>query len=57
MKYPFAIRASGIQGLGAFATEFIPAGTRLVEYAGERLTTAEACNEDSGSSSLRRIRL
>jgi SET domain-containing protein len=38
----FEIRASGIQGLGAFATAFIPAGTRLIEYAGERLTTAEA---------------
>lgn len=42
MKYPFEIRASGIQGLGAFATECIPAGTRLIEYAGERLTAAEA---------------
>src|SRR4051812_32295058 len=31
-----------MQGLGAFATEFIPAGTRLIEYAGEKLTTAEA---------------
>ena len=42
MKYPFEIRPSGIQGLGAFATERIPAGTRLIEYAGERLTTAQA---------------
>lgn len=39
---PFEIRASPIQGLGAFATAFIPAGTRLMEYAGERLTPAEA---------------
>lgn len=31
-----------MQGLGAFATHRIPAGTRLVEYAGERLTPAEA---------------
>lgn len=38
----FEIRASGIQGLGAFATRAIPAGTRLVEYAGQRLTPAEA---------------
>ena len=36
--YPFEIRRSPIQGLGAFATERIPSGTRLVEYAGERLT-------------------
>jgi SET domain-containing protein len=39
---PYEIRASPIQGLGAFATRFIPAGTRLIEYAGERLTTAAA---------------
>src|SRR3954464_14015395 len=39
---PFEIRDSPIQGLGAFATRFIPAGTRLIEYAGERLTPAEA---------------
>lgn len=39
---PFEIRASPIQGLGAFATRFIPEGTRLIEYAGERLTPAEA---------------
>lgn len=31
-----------MQGLGAFATRHIPAGTRLIEYAGERLTPAEA---------------
>jgi hypothetical protein len=31
-----------MQGLGAFATKFIPAGTRLIEYTGERLTTAQA---------------
>jgi SET domain-containing protein len=40
--YPFEIRPSGIQGLGAFATRRITAGTRLIEYAGERLTPAEA---------------
>ena len=31
-----------MQGLGAFATEFIPAGTRLIEYAGQRITMTEA---------------
>jgi SET domain-containing protein len=40
-RHPFEIRESPIQGKGAFATEFIPAGTRLIEYAGERLTTAQ----------------
>ena len=39
---PFEIRRSPMQGLGAFATRAIPADTRLVEYAGERLTPAEA---------------
>ena len=38
----FEVRPSPIQGLGAFATERIPAGTRLIEYAGERLTPKEA---------------
>lgn len=40
--YPFEIRQSPIQGLGAFATEHIGSGTRVVEYAGERLTPAQA---------------
>ena len=39
---PFEIRDSPIQGRGAFATHRIPAGTRLVEYAGERLTPTAA---------------
>jgi uncharacterized protein len=39
---PFEIRPSPMQGLGAFATHRIPAGTRLVEYAGERLTPSAA---------------
>jgi len=41
-RLPFEIRPSPIQGLGVFATEHIPAGTRLIEYTGERLTPAEA---------------
>ncbi len=41
-EYPFEIRASPIQGLGAFATRHIAAGTRLIEYAGERLTPEQA---------------
>ena len=39
---PFEIRDSPMQGLGAFATHRIPASTRLIEYAGERITAAEA---------------
>jgi SET domain-containing protein len=39
---PFEIRQSTVQGLGAFATRPIPAGVRLIEYTGQRLTPAEA---------------
>jgi uncharacterized protein len=39
---PFEIRPSPIQGLGAFATQPIPARTRLIEYMGERITPAES---------------
>ena len=41
-RLPFEIRTSPMQGLGAFAITPIAAGTRLIEYAGERLTPAEA---------------
>ena len=41
-RHPFEIRRSAIEGFGAFATEPIPAGVRLIEYAGERLTPSEA---------------
>jgi len=39
---PFDVRTSGIQGSGGFATQLIAAGVRLIEYAGERLTPAQA---------------
>lgn len=39
---PFEIRPSPMQGLGAFAKYPIPEGMRLIEYAGERLTPAQA---------------
>ena len=39
---PFTIRRSPVHGRGAFATRHIPRGTRLIEYAGERLTPAQA---------------
>jgi SET domain-containing protein len=38
----FEIRRSPIQGKGAFAVRAIPDGTRLIEYAGERLTPKQA---------------
>jgi SET domain-containing protein len=40
--FPFELRPSPMQGLGAFATRHIEAGTRLIEYAGERLNPDEA---------------
>lgn len=39
---PFEVRYSPIQGLGGYATRPISAGTRIIEYAGERLTPAAA---------------
>ncbi|MEP6989300.1 MAG: SET domain-containing protein-lysine N-methyltransferase [bacterium] len=39
---PFETRASPMQGLGVFATRPIDAGIRLIEYAGQRITPAEA---------------
>jgi uncharacterized protein len=39
---PFEIRDSLIHGKGAFALRRIAAGTRLIEYAGERLTPGQA---------------
>ena len=39
---PFEIRQSPVHGLGGFATCHIPAGIRLIEYAGERITPAES---------------
>jgi uncharacterized protein len=33
---------SGIQGRGAFARRFIPAGTRVIEYVGERIDKKES---------------
>lgn len=41
-RLPFVLRRSAIHGRGAFARTPIPAGTRLIEYAGRRLTPAEA---------------
>ena len=37
----FVVRNSGIHGKGVFAKTRIPAGTRLIEYKGERLTEAQ----------------
>ena len=39
---PFSVRTSSIQGRGGFAWKWIPAGTRIIEYKGERISPDEA---------------
>jgi SET domain-containing protein len=39
---PFTVRRSKIQGRGGFAWKWIPAGTRIIEYTGERISPDEA---------------
>ncbi len=48
----FEVRASAIQGLGAFALRRIRTGTRIIEYQGERIGTEEADRryDDAGSN-------
>lgn len=41
-KPSFAVRNSKIHGRGVFATRKIPAGTLLIEYEGERISSKEA---------------
>jgi SET domain-containing protein len=41
VRQRLALRRSGIHGRGVFARELIPAGTRLIEYTGERITQEE----------------
>jgi len=39
---PFILRRSAIHGKGVFAIDWIPEGTRLIEYTGERITHEES---------------
>jgi SET domain-containing protein len=39
---PIAVRRSRVQGRGVFATARIAKGTRIIEYTGERISSAEA---------------
>lgn len=41
------LRRSGIQGRGVYARLDIPNGTRLIEYVGERISSAEADRRDA----------
>ncbi len=38
----FVVRKSSIHGRGVFALTFIPKGSRIIEYKGERITSDEA---------------
>ena len=42
MSHLFEIKPSPMHGLGAFATEHMAEGTRIIEYAGARITPEEA---------------
>jgi SET domain-containing protein len=48
--HPFEVRRSRIHGRGVYATRAIPAGTRVIEYLGERIPheEADARYEDKG---------
>jgi hypothetical protein len=46
MSLPFVVRASPIHGLGGFATQRIAAGTRIGEYAGERISPEESARRN-----------
>lgn len=39
---PIDVRPSPVAGLGAFATQRIPKGARIIEYQGQRITPDEA---------------
>ena len=41
-EQPYEVRRSRIHGRGVYATRVIPAGTRVVEYLGERISHEEA---------------
>lgn len=53
----FVVRTSSIHGQGVFANAFLPAHTRLMQYAGERISSADAAlrygdNTNVGSTYL-----
>ena len=47
-KIPAHLRLgrSGVHGYGLFARDFIPQGTRIIEYVGDRVTKAEALRRE-----------
>jgi len=52
--HPWLVRRrSGIQGHGVYARRDIPSGTRLIEYTGERISSAEADRRDEAERNER----
>ena len=44
---PVEVRRSGVHGRGVYATQFIPEGTRIIEYAGQRVSWENAPNDEN----------
>jgi SET domain-containing protein len=40
------VRKSGVHGRGVYAAQFIPEGTRIIEYTGERVSWEAAPDDD-----------
>src|SRR5438477_11265387 len=41
------VRESGVHGRGVYATQFIPEGTRIIEYTGQRVSWEDAPNDEN----------
>ena len=41
------VRESGVHGRGVYAMQFIPEGTRIIEYTGERVSWEAAPDDDN----------
>jgi SET domain-containing protein len=41
------VRESGVHGRGVYAAEFIPQGTRIIEYTGQRVSWEAAPNDEN----------
>ena len=42
-----AVGKSGVHGRGVYAMQFIPKGTRIIEYTGERVSWEAAPNDEN----------
>ena len=41
------VRESGVHGRGVYATQFVPKGARIIEYAGQRVSWDSAPNDEN----------